>query len=282
MGYPLGKAPTQVGTAPWPEEMPLMEGTSSADMRRIIGAMYENSGVVPNGGLTVEGTSSMAYKVNHGVAFMFDSVSSGLGRLAPVDTVTVNTAPAPSTGSRTDTIYVDSDGVVRVHEGTNPPHGIVVGQFVVPAGITSTNNAQRAINRTYAIPVGSSLGQLATWEAPSGPGPSSSSRTTRYSTRFQVPTDRLVRVDLTATLRTIDSDNGHVGFGVSIDSGFSRALSCYMWNAWRTYSGTWTTVVPAGTHTISVWSNDNMGAGWETATGTSTTQMNLWDAGVAR
>jgi len=205
MGKPLGRAPTQVGTAPWPEEMPVMEGTSPDDMKRIIGAQYMNNGVLPNGGLTVEGTSSMKYKVNHGAAFMFDSVASGLGVLVPVDTVTVNTAPAPSTGTRTDTIYVDGDGVVRVHEGTNPPHGVVIAQFVVPAGVTSTSSAQRTIDRNYAIPVGASLGRLLHWDGSGITAWTETNPTQRFKGQFSLPTDRIVRIEQVATLTTPDA-----------------------------------------------------------------------------
>ncbi|MGO2360020.1 MAG: hypothetical protein ACTH6N_02715, partial [Brachybacterium tyrofermentans] len=152
MGYPWPKAPLADGT-----------GTTSTDMQRIIGSQYMSSGVLPNGGLTVEGTSGMAYKVNSGACFMWTSYASRLGMLVPVDATTVNTVAAPSTGSRIDTVYVDGDGAVRVVQGTAIPSGVAIARFTVPAGITATTAAQQSIDRNFAIATGGTLGRLAQW-----------------------------------------------------------------------------------------------------------------------
>lgn len=294
MGNPLGRAPTQVGTAPWPEEMPVMEGTSPDDMKRIIGAQYMNNGVLPNGGLTVEGTSSMKYKVNHGAAFMFDSVASGLGVLVPVDTVTVNTAPAPSTGTRTDTIYVDGDGVVRVHEGTNPPHGVVIAQFVVPAGVTSTSSAQRTIDRNYAIPVGASLGRLLHWDGSGITAWTETNPTQRFKGQFSLPTDRIVRIEQVATLTTPDAATSlphYAAFTYRIDGDTWVKRAYFQADPTRqTRTVSMSLELPEGNHTLQVdthirsfnGSHDDIEKIYVTESWDSALEMSLWDAGVSR
>lgn len=272
MGHPWPLAPREDGT-----------GTEPTDLQRIVGAQYATQGLLPSGGGRVSGTSSMAFDVEAGAAFMWASGGSRLGILVPFEATTVQTDPAPATGSRTDTVYVDRDGGVRVAIGSAEAQGgVAIARWEVPAGITATTAAAQSIDRDYAISTGASLGRLASWNAPAGPGSTASGRTYTYGTSFAVPSDRIVRVDLTATLQSTSGNTGHVGFGVVIDGEFVRALSCYYAGWWRTYSGTWTTELPEGVHDIRVWSQLNEGDGWRTEAGQSTTQMNLWDAGVAQ
>src|SRR5699024_5606800 len=143
-------------------------GADETDLRRIIGAQYMNKGVLPNGGLTVEGTSSMNYRVNSGAAFMWTSESSRLGVLVPCETLTIPTEAAPSTGSRTDSVYLSLDGIPRVTSGAVPSSAVLLGSFIVSAGATSTISSQKTIDRDYAIGTGQSLGRLAHWDIPGG------------------------------------------------------------------------------------------------------------------
>lgn len=186
MGYPWPKAPQQDGT-----------GTTPADMQRIIGAQYVSSGILPNGGLTVEGTSSMAYLVRAGAAFMWVSSASRRGMLVPVEETTVNTLPAPATGSRIDTVYVDGDGVVRVVQGTSIPGGVAIARFTVPAGVTSTLSAQQSLDRGFAIPVGASLGLLHRFHDPASGAAGNTTPMTLGAGRFSLSSDSWVRFDLT-------------------------------------------------------------------------------------
>ena len=186
MGYPWPKAPLEDGT-----------GTSPTDLQRIVGAQYVSSGILPNGGLTVEGTSGMAYKVNSGACFMWVSSSSRLGMLVPVEGTTVNTIPAPSTGSRIDTVYVDGDGSVRVVQGTTIPGGVAIARFTVPAGITATTAAQQSLDRHFAIPTGASMGLLHRFHDPASGVAGNVSPVTLGSGRFNLSSDSWVRFDLT-------------------------------------------------------------------------------------
>lgn len=258
-------------------------GATENDLRRIVGAQYMTQGILPNGGLDVSGRSDMSYLVESGAAFMWTSQSERLGVLVPVESVTVPTEAAPASGSRTDSIYILQDGIPRVTSGEVPATGVLLGQFIIGAGVTGTNAGQKTIDRDFAIATGASLGRIAHWTAPSQ-NVSIPLETDQpiYAEQFVVPTDRLVRVDMTITLTSTDGEEGMAGYTVSI-GGFSRSLSCvYGPPGWRTYSGTWTTEVPGGVHTLSLRARNNSGAGWTLASGSSTSEMNLWDAGVAQ
>lgn len=188
MGYPWGKAPQADGT-----------GTTSRDMQRIIGAQYVSSGILPNGGLQVTGTSSMAYHVSPGALFMWTSGSERLGMIVPVDETTVNTLPAPATGSRVDTVYVDGLGGVRVTQGTSIPEGVAIAKFTVAAGITSTAAAQQSVDRNFAIATGASLGRLHYFHDPANGVYGNISPMTLGTGRFTLPSDRLVDFRMTWT-----------------------------------------------------------------------------------
>ncbi|WP_193118360.1 hypothetical protein [Brachybacterium tyrofermentans] len=276
MGYPWPKAPLADGT-----------GTTSTDMQRIIGSQYMSSGVLPNGGLTVEGTSGMAYKVNSGACFMWTSYASRLGMLVPVDATTVNTVAAPSTGSRIDTVYVDGDGAVRVVQGTAIPSGVAIARFTVPAGITATTAAQQSIDRNFAIATGGTLGRLAQWNN-SSVGNVGGNETVRNVSRFFLPSDRLLRLDMTTTLKsTVASEPGvselSVQFVHSSGPGSTRRMLCSHTKDWNSWGTTWSFVASEGDWTVTVRSRAYSGGTWTYSSDSSyVTQMNLWDAGILR
>lgn len=273
MGYPWGKAPLSDGT-----------GTTPADMQRIIGAQYMNSGILPNGGLTVEGTSGMAYKVNPGAAFMWFGYEDRRGALIPVDGTTVNTAPAPSTGSRIDTVYVDGDGTVRVVQGTAIPGGVALARFTVPAGITSTDAALMSIDRNFAIPVGASLGRQAHWTDPGGGG-ASMSESVKTVQRFHLPSDRLVEIRITATLRSATSTPGSMYFDMTLESSAGsvrRRLDVAHTPDWDTRSASWSFGTAEGPNTLTVVTKGTKGGTWQFSSGGSVTEVSLWDQGVLR
>lgn len=270
MGYPWPKAPLADGT-----------GTTPLDMQRIIGAQYMSAGVLPNGGLTVEGTSSMAYKVYTGACFMWTSFASRLGMLVPVEETTVNTAPAPATGSRIDTIYVDGTGAVRVVQGTTVPSGVAIGRFTVPAGITATTAAQRSIDRQFAIGTGQSLGRLTRWIDPGG-GAASMSEIQRHSSRFFVPSDRLLRFDLTSTLRSATATPGEMYIEVELknaNGSWRRRMDVVHGAQWDTRSANWSVGTREGENTVIVRTKGTGGGTWEFSTAGSATEMSVWDVG---
>ena len=276
MGYPLGKAPLADGT-----------GTTPTDMQRIIGAQYMNSGLLPNGGLEVTGTSSMSYAVTAGAVFMWTSFASKLGMLVPVEATTVQTNPAPSTGSRTDTIYVDGDGAVRVAIGSsNIPSGVAIARFTVPAGITATKSATQSIDRNFAIPAGASLGRLAQWRDPGG-GVVGSAETTRFTGRFHLPSDRVIRADMTTTIKSSGSTSGTAQFSLSFvgpgGAGSTRRMLAAHTPNWNTNAATWSFVATEGDYTVTVKTKNYSGGSFIFGNSSELlTEMNLWDAGVRK
>lgn len=271
MGYPFPKPPLADGT-----------GTTPADMQRIVGAQYMNAGILPNGGLKVVGTSSMAYKVEPGALFMWTSSSAKLGMLVPVDGVTVNTAPAPATGSRVDTLYVDGSGNVLVTQAETIPSGVAIAKFTVPAGITATTAAQQSIDRYFAVPTGASLGRLAQWVDPGG-GAAGVAETVRHTSRFFVPSDRLLRIDLTTTLRSaVSSSPGQMYVEVELrnaNGSWRRRMDVTHGAEWDTRSANWATGTREGENTLIVRTKGTGGGAWQFSSGGSVTELSVWDGG---
>lgn len=272
MGYPWPKAPLADGT-----------GTTPADMQRIIGSQYMSSGVLPNGGLDVEGTSGMAYKINSGSCFMWSDWSARLGMLVPVDQTTVNTIPAPSTGSRIDTVYVDGAGAVRVVQGTSIPSGVAIARFTVPAGITATTSAVQSIDRNFAIQTGGSLGRLGWYKHPAATE-GATSESTLYAGRLNLPSDRIIRVEANVTIKSARSTPGIANFSIEFGGGGStRTMMCAHTPEWNTYGASWSFISPEGPHTFRFKSRPYSGGNWQYAYSSDVaTEFTIWDGGVSR
>lgn len=271
--------------ASWPTAPDVQgNGATENDLRRIVGAQYMNQGILPNGGLAVSGRSDMSYLVESGAAFMWTSQSERLGVLVPVETVTIPTEAAPASGSRTDSIYMLRDGIPRVTSGAPPSTGVLLGKFIIGAGVTSTRAGQKTIDREYAIATGASLGRLAHWDIPGGNWTGEEGvDVLRYSEQFQVPSDRLVRVDVSASARSSATGDGWTALGIEIDGDYRRALHMvHTSDAERTYSATWTADLSEGTHTLTVFTRQFKGAALKTAPNASASEVNLWDAGVSQ
>lgn len=283
MGYPLGKAPIKIGEAPAPETVDILQGTTPADMQRILGAQYMNNGILPNGGLSVEGTSSMAYKVNAGVAFMWTSSAAKTGILIPVEETVVETVPAPATGSRQDVLYIDTLGVVHVAQASTHPTGIQIARFTVPAGITATSAAQQRIDRSFAVPTGGALGRMAHWTDPGG-GAATMQESTKTVERFVLPSDRLVEIRVTTTLRSV-AGPGSMYFDMTLESPAGqvrRRLDVAHTPDWDTRSASWSFGTGAGENILTVKTVGTKGGTWQFSSGGSVTEVSLWDQGVLR
>lgn len=276
MGHPLGKAPLSDGT-----------GTTPTDLQRIIGSQYVSSGLLPNGGGQSYGTSGMAYRVDPGAAFMWNSFSAKLGMLVPFEATTVQTDPAPPTGTRTDTIYVDGEGGVRVAIGTTRiPSGVAIANWRVPSGITATTSATETINRNFAIPAGASIGRLAQWRQPGG-GHVGPDKVIRHTQQFALPSDRLIRADLVTTLRSYTATPGTAEIEVSFEHesgpGSTRRMLAAHTRNWNTNSAMWTFYCSEGLWTIFIRTSNYSGGDFMFGNASDLlTELNLWDVGVAR
>lgn len=278
MGFPIGLPSEQLPDGTW-------VGTTPEGIQRALGSMYSGPGVLPGNRTATKasGTSGWAYKVPALTAFMWISHAERRGVLVPVEAETVPVSAPVGGAARTDTIYIDLDGVVKVAEGkTKAPAGVTIDRMAVPAGATNTQGATSTWDTDYAIPAGASLGRLAYWQDPAG-GAANQSKVTRYTKRIYVPSDRLVRVDLNTTIRAaggVTGTSGRMAFGVSINGVWSRSMSCVYGPYYDTRSASWSTGVSEGANEVTVWTEGYGGTAWEFAPGQAVTEFSLWDMGA--
>lgn len=282
MGYPWPKAPQSDGT-----------GTTPTDLQRIVGAQYSTSGILPTGGVTVTGTSGMSYRISAGAVVL--KTGAGLGLLHPVEAQTVTTAPAPATGTRTDRIVMDTAGRITVTQGAAPAGGITLGLFRVPAGATATSAASQSIDRNYAIPAGASLGLLHKFHDPANGIRGNVDDMQLGTGRFTLPSDRLVRFDMTHCLSAIqesssDQPSVAIRWRVYIDNAIEYAFTTRVTRAApQTNFISFTKALSPGAHTVH-YIQDQIeglsGPGWMhhkgTAEGWPGNRFEVWDAGAAR
>lgn len=155
MATGLGLEPDQAGN-----------GTTPDDLQRIIGASYRVEGIMS--GCAVAQMSKMSYKVFAGAVVMNWGTDQKIA--VPVPATEVPTDPNPGTKTRRDKVYVQqrtvsADGdnlvVVKVTQGALPPRSVLLADYEVPAGATSTTGAVDRANRVYTRPVGGQFGQIA-------------------------------------------------------------------------------------------------------------------------
>lgn len=141
-------------------------GTTPDDMQRIIGANWRVAGILS--GAAVEGTSTMRYHVFSGAVVMNWGTDQKI--VVPVTDTYVPVSPNPGSAVRRDKIYVqqrtvEADGdnltVVAATAGSLPPRSILLADYEVPAGATTTAGAVDRANRVYTRSVGGQYGQVA-------------------------------------------------------------------------------------------------------------------------
>ena len=192
-------------------------GTTAADMRHILAAQWESTGVVD--GLAVTGGTSLAYRVASGVCVCSRGASDGKVLAWWPGGATPAVSAANATYPRIDAIWLcahdasqgDADNLVTlgVTQGTPaaaptaptiPTYATLLAQMVMPAGATTTANATQATSVGYAVPYGASLGILIdTTDTTNGDVSATSERTISSST-IHLPTDRLVDIRFTITM----------------------------------------------------------------------------------
>lgn len=238
-------------------------GTSSQDIRRILNAQF-TAGVL-NGCDVTTSASAMTYTVSPGVV----AISTAVGEmvLCPVDQATVTTAAAPSSGTRTDKVYVqqriasvngDANVVVGVTSGTLPANSFQIMTFTVSAGTTNTNAAVRSGIKVYSIPNQGSMGLLHYWQKTySGVLPNNLVREGQGT--IYLPTDRRIRYKVSAVLNAANAsgfDNSkycEFGFLFGIDGGdFVLHTTPGLHQAWGTYQFESSIELSAGTHTVNL------------------------------
>jgi hypothetical protein len=246
-------------------------GTSSADIRKIYGGLF-TPGIISGCKVTTS-ASAMSYTVASGVVAIKSATAEII--LAPVATTTVATAAAPSTGSRTDIVYVqqrypsvEGDANIVVGVGTTlPARAVELRRFVVGAGDLNTNATVATGGVNYSIPYGASLGVLHSWQNTYS-GPLSTSLIREGQGSITVPTDRRLKFSVNALLYA----NAASGFDNSkytehyflpnIDGGDMVIFTTPgLHQAWGQYYWEHSINVSAGTHTVNLGSGRMVGPG---------------------
>lgn len=243
-------------------------GTSAEDVRRTFGGLY-TEGVVS--GATVSGTTGLSYTISPGLVFLWYGGSKTSPELVPlpIPSGTVNTTAGPSSGSRTDYVWVKQAkpssnpavgsqitmGVTPTNprsSSNSPSEYFILDRFTVPAGMTSTNNATKMTDRTFSVPYGTGgmlLELKDTWNnwlinRPGG--------IANLTGKITLPTDQLIQIDVGVTAEVDNGlDTDIIMASVLID-GVRRAW----WHTGKideyavTYNWTMTLQLSAGTHTI--------------------------------
>lgn len=190
-------------------------GTSDSDLRHIIAGRWQSRGIVA--GFATKGKGGLTYEVGQGLAICgrdsegSDGYTEAWWPGGSTPAVSANSGSA----ARHDAIWVcahditkgDRDNLVAVGVTEDVDHNSVpayatrVFTMTLPAGATTTANASVLEAGRYALPFGASLGPIAyvenstasTWDTLIAAG---ASQTVCQAT-FTVPTDRIVRADLT-------------------------------------------------------------------------------------
>lgn len=258
----LGKAPDASGN-----------GLTPLEHRRLIWANYHTFGIV-GAGAEVEGTSSMEYQIRPGKVALETSRSNREAVEVPVPEVRVPTLPAPSTGTRTDYVLLDSDGQVHVKQA-NDPAMFRLSVRTVPAGATATTATTAREDRDYAVPTAGSLGVIDRWDETLGHRVAiPNSRQTLKTGRFVLPSDRRLMFDFrhsaceagyTDPINMPMSGNltGAMLYTLTVDSKIYK-LTFYHGKFWETRTDEVDFWLMAGAHTWSLqrerWISSGTGA----------------------
>lgn len=274
MAHPIGEPSVQVNGV-W-------SGMSPEGIQTFLGQMYHDAGVIPGNRASstlVKGMTNWSYEVQPCAVFIWKAKSTRLGLVVPIDKVTLTVAN-PGGAARTDTIYVNVAGEVKVAQGTAAPAGtVVLDRRVIPAGAANTAASTSNWDVVYAVPTGASLGRLAYWQDPGG-GASGTGRVVRYTKRFYVPSDRLVRIDLGTTIKSATSTPGAMHFEVIIDGTWTRHMRVAHTPTWNSQGLSWSTGISAGAHTVEVYTAGDGGGTWQYPTADALTEFSMWDMGV--
>lgn len=194
--------------------------TTPETAQRVIAAQYTNSSVSPVvAGGKVTGSGTLVYRVAAGVGL--HATGAGAVYVAWGETDTSLTS-APASGTATDVIGVDADGVVGVwRDGAQPPGCVVLDRRTIPAGTTATAATTSSYDVKYATPYGAQLGELAYWQENAAPGDAAADDWT-VTMDFGLPQDRNIAVEVCQEIKTENMQEMNpaaVRWSVSLDGG---------------------------------------------------------------
>lgn len=250
-------------------------GTSDTDIRNMTASKWQSRGVVS--GFKTAGTTGLTYSVGKGMAICGRDEAGTDGYCEAWWPGGSTPAVSANTGNsaRHDAIWVcahditkgDKDNLVTIgvtqdsDSNSIPAYATLVFTMTLPAGATTTANASVYDTGRYAVPFAASLGPIVYREyqtASTGStwiGAGSSLEVCKAD--FTVPTDRIVRADLTVCCwamrpTTIDwLGSGYVDWSIDgqlVDTYrfvcYPQSTSCFTFCDYQR--------VKAGTHTASM------------------------------
>lgn len=285
------------------------DGTTPLALRLALAALFPQAGILS--GLSVRGSSSLAYSVAPGVAVC----TRGAGDGSSLATVAAGSTPAVAANGtghpRIDAVWVtahdrdqgDADNHVAlgVTQGTAsasparpavPTYATVLAYMRLPAGATTTAQATVEARGDAASASGGTLGLLGEAALNAGRDVSTGGRWDDFYTvavTATVPSRHVVRADYRATLAV--PPGGSTGWTrvrpyLTVD-GAEVAGSRRKWPAWPgpelTHSSSCATELPAGTHTMELHLAYD-GGDWGLSIvdgGTGGAALSVWDEGAA-
>lgn len=276
------------------------KGMTAQDVRQVFGGLY-SPGVI-SGAVVTTSNAGLTYSISAGVAAI--PVSSTEVVLAPIPARTINTT-APTTGSRTDIIYVrqefasgnsDVDVEIEIATTTIPPNSLEIARYTVPQNAPNTNSAVRTGAVDYSIPYGGSMGLLYSNQSTFNGVPTEPAGTDVYylAGSFDLPTDRRLRFTVSISISTEDGQDGTYGNWVEpIIAPQLDGVDLVNWRfrangTWQTYFFSYDTLTPvsAGPHTVRLRRNIFSQAGRKVSIhyggGQTGTTFAVTDLGVAK
>lgn len=247
------------------------DGTTPLALRLALGALLPQSGILS--GLSVRGSSSLAYSVAAGVAVCTRGAGDG-SAIAPVAAGSTPAVAANGTGyPRIDAVWVaahdldqgDADNHVTlgVTQGapaasparpTVPTYATLLAYMRLPAGATTTAQATVEARGRDAVASGATMGQLGymrdTYDGKLR-GDLNGTMHVDYSVTVTVPTARLVELRWCATLSGGDSSDCIVAMSVDGVKAMQFFVTPPSGGRWDYKEVRHVVTLSPGTHTIS-------------------------------
>lgn len=246
------------------------DGTTPLALRLALAALFPRAGILS--GLSVSGSSSLAYSVAQGVAVC----TRGAGDGSALATVAAGSTPAVAANGtgypRIDAVWVaahdrdqgdpDNHVALGVTQGTAaasparpsvPTYATVLAYMRLPAGATTTAQATVEARGRDAVAAGATMGQLGymrdTYDGKLR-GDLNGTMHVDYSVTVTVPTARLVELRWCATLSGGDSSDCIVAMSVDGDKKMQFFVTPPSGGRWDYKEVRHVVTLSPGTHTL--------------------------------
>ena len=238
--------------------------TAPETVQQVFASLYSNAADCPVvGGGVVSGRADMAYSYTAGVGLIKTSAGAYYVTWEAGQTGLVT---APSSGTATDWIYADADGVVRVQRDSKPAGVCILDARTVPAGATATTATTSTYDRVWAISRGQGPDKIAEYKEPALNTDAWSHRHKWVSLGFATAYDYDLRLELELALavrpnQIANDPTGSALYEVFLDGVFVDDQEIGYTKYWEIRQTTFRLDnVPAGRHTIDIYRRHKWGS----------------------